>query len=132
MPQRQVLLIEDEPHIAEAIRFILSRAGWGVSVLADGAQAMARIVAQAPDAVILDLMLPGRSGLEILAAMRTDPALVALPVLMLSARGQGRDRDAAERAGATAFLAKPFANSDVLAHLEAITGGGAGAHRGPA
>ncbi|WP_295536795.1 response regulator [uncultured Thioclava sp.] len=132
MPQRQVLLIEDEPHIAEAIRFILSRAGWGVSVLADGAQAMAQIVAQAPDAVILDLMLPGRSGLEILAAMRTDPALVALPVLMLSARGQGRDRDAAERAGATAFLAKPFANSDVLAHLEAITGGGAGAHREPA
>ncbi|MEX1660437.1 response regulator transcription factor [Thioclava sp. 15-R06ZXC-3] len=132
MPQRQVLLIEDEPHIAEAIRFILSRAGWGVSVLADGAQAMAQIVAQAPDAVILDLMLPGRSGLEILAAMRTDPALVALPVLMLSARGQGRDRDAAERAGATAFLAKPFANSDVLAHLEAITGGGAGAHWEPA
>ncbi|WP_417806832.1 response regulator transcription factor [Thioclava sp.] len=126
MHQRQVLLIEDEPHIAEAIRFILSRAGWGVSVLADGAQALGQIIAQAPDAVILDLMLPGRSGLEILADMRADPTLAALPVLMLSARGQDRDREAAERAGATAFLAKPFANSDVLAGLEAITGGAQG------
>lgn len=126
MPQRQVLLIEDEPHIAEAIRFILSRAGWGVSVLDDGAQALGQIVAQTPDAVILDLMLPGRSGLEILADMRADPSLAALPVLMLSARGQDRDREAAERAGATAFLAKPFANSDVLAGLEAIMGGAQG------
>jgi DNA-binding response OmpR family regulator len=126
MHQRQVLLIEDEPHIAEAIRFILTRAGWGVSVLADGAQALGEIVAQTPDAVILDLMLPGRSGLEILADMRADPTLAALPVLMLSARGQDRDREAAERAGATSFLAKPFANSDVLAGLEAITGGAQG------
>ena len=123
MPQRQVLLIEDEPHIAEAIRFILSRAGWAVSVLGDGAQALAQISSQAPDAVILDLMLPGRSGLDILADLRADPLLAGLPVLMLSARGQGRDREAAQRAGATAFLAKPFANSEVLERLEAITSG---------
>ncbi|OOY06332.1 response regulator transcription factor [Thioclava sp. F28-4] len=131
MAQRQVLLIEDEPHIAEAIRFILTRAGWAVSVLEDGARAMARITGDPPDAIILDLMLPGRSGLEILADMRADAALRDLPVLMLSARGQGRDRDAATRAGATAFLAKPFANGDVLDQLEAITGGGA-ARREPA
>ncbi|KEO56103.1 response regulator transcription factor [Thioclava pacifica] len=131
MPNKQVLLIEDEPHIAEAIRFILSRAGWGVSVLGDGAQAMARIAEDLPDAIILDLMLPGRSGLEILVDLRADADLSRLPVLMLSARGQGRDREAAERAGATAFLAKPFANADVLARLEAITGGGE-ARREPA
>lgn len=125
MANKQVLLIEDEPHIAEAIRFILSRAGWGVSVLGDGAQALQRIAEEGPDAVILDLMLPGRSGLEILADLRADADLSELPVLMLSARGQGRDREAAARAGATDFLAKPFANADVLARLEAITGGGA-------
>ncbi|MBC7146544.1 MAG: response regulator [Thioclava marina] len=131
MPNKQVLLIEDEPHIAEAIRFILSRAGWAVSVLGDGAQAMSRIAEVLPDAIILDLMLPGRSGLEILSDLRADADLSRLPVLMLSARGQGRDREAAERAGATAFLAKPFANADVLARLEAITGGGE-ARREPA
>lgn len=125
MAQRQVLLVEDEPHIAEAIRFILTRAGWSVTVEPNGGAAMARIGALRPAAVILDLMLPGRSGIEILTDLRADPALGATPVLMLTARGQGRDREAAERAGATAFLAKPFANGDVLAALETIAGLGA-------
>lgn len=120
MSGKHVLLVEDEPHIAEAIRFILTRAGWQVSLEADGAQAYARIGSERPDAVILDLMLPGSSGLEILTSLRGDATLAKLPVLMLSARGQVRDRDAAARAGATAFLAKPFANGDVLAMLEEI------------
>ncbi len=120
MSGKHVLLIEDEPHIAEAIRFILTRAGWEVSLEASGAAALGRIADEGPDAVILDLMLPGRSGLEILTDLRAKPRFADLPVLMLTARGQGRDREAAERAGASAFLAKPFANSDVLACLEAI------------
>lgn len=120
MAQGQVLLVEDEPHIAEAIRFILGRAGWAVEVEPDGARALARVRALRPDVVVLDLMLPGRSGLEILTDMRADPALAQLPVLMLTARGQGRDREAAQNAGATAFLAKPFANADVLAAVEAV------------
>ncbi|MBZ4023471.1 two-component system response regulator [Rhodobacter sp. TJ_12] len=120
MNERRVLVVEDEPNIAEAIRFILTRAGWAVTVEHSGARAMACIADMHPDAVILDLMLPGRSGLDILAELRADPALAATPVLMLSARGQGRDREAATAAGATVFLAKPFANADVLAALEAI------------
>lgn len=127
MSQKHVLLIEDEPHIAEAIRFILGRAGWLVSHEANGARALARIVEAAPDAVILDLMLPGRSGLEILTELRTDPRFADLPVLMLSARGQGRDREAAARAGATEFLSKPFANADVPAALERIIAAARGA-----
>lgn len=134
MAQGQILLVEDEPHIAEAIRFILTRAGWHVATESDGAQALARIRALRPSAVVLDLMLPGRSGLGILTDLRADPALAAMPVLMLTARGQSRDREAAEQAGATAFLAKPFANADVLAALEAIAGPppGAGTARKPA
>lgn len=122
MSQKHVLLVEDEPHIAEAIRFILTRAGWQVSLEGNGARALARIGAERPDAVILDLMLPGSSGLEILSALRAGPG-GDVPVLMLSARGQGRDRDAALAAGATAFLAKPFANAAVLEALEAICAG---------
>ncbi|PYF08611.1 response regulator receiver domain-containing protein [Rhodobacter viridis] len=120
MAEKHVLLVEDEPNIAEAIRFILTRAGWNVTVEASGIAALARIAALRPTAVILDLMLPGRSGLEILAELRADADLGATPVLMLTARGQGRDREAAAAAGASAFLAKPFANADVLAALEAI------------
>ena len=122
MAGRYVLLIEDEPHIAEAIQFILMRAGWRVSVRADGAQALQAIAQERPDVVVLDLMLPGRSGLEILSDLRADPALADLPVLMLSARSQQRDREAAGRAGATAFLAKPFANADVLAAVRRLAG----------
>jgi DNA-binding response OmpR family regulator len=122
MPGR-VLLIEDEPNIAEAIRFILSREGCEVVIEADGARALSRIADCAPDLVILDLMLPGMSGLEILSALRSNPATLGLKVLMLTAKGQGRDREAAERAGVSAFMAKPFANAEMRAKVRALLEG---------
>ena len=117
----QILLIEDEPNISEAIRFILSRDGCSVTVLPDGTGALEQIAALRPDLVILDLMLPGISGLEILSAMRAQPALADLPVLMLTAKGQGRDREAAERAGVNRFMTKPFSNDDMRAVVRALT-----------
>jgi DNA-binding response OmpR family regulator len=122
MTGRHVLLIEDEANIAEAIRFILSRDGWSVDLHGNGADALERLRTTRPDVVILDLMLPGRSGLEILADLRADPDLRDVPVLMLTARGQDRDREAASKAGATRFIAKPFANADVLACVRELGG----------
>ena len=119
---KHVLLIEDEENIAEAIRFILSRDGWRVSHVCEGAGAARRAAEMAPDLVILDHMLPGVSGLEVLAALRADPRTAALPVLMLSAKGHPRDREAAERAGANRFMAKPFANAEILAEVRALAG----------
>ncbi len=119
----RVLLIEDEPNIAEAIRFILSRDGWEVTVEENGAQALPRVAAVKPDLVILDLMLPGMSGLEILSSLRADPATEALRVLMLTAKGQGRDREAAERAGVSAFMSKPFSNAEMRAQVRALMEG---------
>ena len=110
-----VLLIEDEPNIAEALRFILTRDGWQVSTLEDGAQALQALARLRPDVVILDLMLPGASGLDILRSLRADALTASLPVLMLTAKGQGRDRAAAEQAGVTAFMTKPFANAEIVA-----------------
>lgn len=115
-----VLLIEDEPNIAEAIRFILSRDGWQVSMLGDGIGAMDRVRAERPDLVILDLMLPGCSGLEVVEAIRADPVTEATPVLMLTAKGQGRDREAAERAGVDRFMTKPFSNAEMLASVREL------------
>lgn len=117
---QHVLLIEDEPNIAEAIRFILSRDGWRVSHVADGNVALARVRSDRPDLVILDHMLPGMSGLDILAALRADPDTAALPVMMLTARG--RDRDMAEKAGASRFMSKPFSNAEILAEVRAMMG----------
>lgn len=114
---RRVLLIEDEPHIAEAIRYILARDGWAVASHGEGASAVEVIRREAPDVVVLDIMLPGRSGYDILEEMRADPALAGLPVLVLSARGAGEARPAVEAAGAARFIAKPFANADIVAAL---------------
>lgn len=118
----RVLLIEDETNIAEAIRFILSRDGCEVEVEHDGRAGFARLAGVLPDVLILDLMLPGMSGLEILTALRADPRTAALPVLMLTAKGQGRDREAAERAGVSAFMSKPFANAEMRAQVRALMG----------
>ena len=110
----RVLLIEDEPNIIEAIRFILSRDGWAVDVHSDGATAVEAVGQRNPDIVILDVMLPNRSGYDILADLRAGEGTRDLPVLMLTARGQVKDREMAERYGASRFMTKPFSNADVL------------------
>lgn len=111
---KRVLLIEDEPNIIEAISFILSRDGWDVCTHSNGHDAMEAVLRRAPDIVILDVMLPGRSGYDILTDLRANVETQALPVLMLTARGQTKDREMAERAGASRFMTKPFSNGEVL------------------
>lgn len=112
---KNVLLIEDEPHIAEAIRYVLSRDGWQVASHGDGGDAIEVIRRSRPDVLVLDVMLPGRSGHEILADLRRDPALSDLPVLVLSARGLLHMPE-----GATRVMAKPFANAEVVLAVRAI------------
>jgi DNA-binding response OmpR family regulator len=118
-----ILLIEDEPNIAEAIRFLLGRDGWQVTVLTTGQDAIAEIARLGPQLVILDLMLPVRSGLQILTDIRADAALRDLPVLMLTAKGQERDREAALAEGVSNFMTKPFDNSEMRAAVRAMMGG---------
>ena len=117
---RTVLLIEDEQNIIEAVSFILSRDGWEVKTHANGQNAMEAVRARQPDVVILDVMLPGKSGFDILKEIRADTALEGLPVLMLSARGQAKDLEQAERAGANRYMTKPFSNADVLDAVRAL------------
>ncbi|MBE0452842.1 response regulator transcription factor [Roseovarius autotrophicus] len=117
---KKVLLIEDEPNIIEAISFILSRDGWEVKTHANGHDAMEAVRRRAPDLIILDVMLPGKSGYDILGEIREDADFAETPVLMLTARGQTRDREMAERAGANRYMTKPFSNADVLAAVRAL------------
>ena len=117
---KSVLLIEDEPNIIEAIRFLLERQGFDVSEHSDGSTAHAEILRLKPDLVVLDLMLPGKSGLQILEEIRATAATVQLPVLMLTAKGQRRDREAAENAGVSKFITKPFSNDDIVASVKSL------------
>lgn len=118
---KHVVLVEDEINIAEAIRFLLSNEGWRVETLANGTSAYEVIRNASPDLVILDVMLPGKSGFEILHDLRSDADLEALPILMLTARGQARDRDMAEKAGVSRFMTKPFSNTEMLEAVRTLT-----------
>ena len=117
-----VLLIEDEPNIIEAIRFILSRDGWRVDTHSDGETAVEAVRARRPDLVVLDVMLPNRSGYDILHDLRGDAEFRELPVLMLTARGQKKDRELAEKLGASRFMTKPFSNNEVLETVRQLVG----------
>ncbi|MCY3984610.1 MAG: response regulator [Roseovarius sp.] len=111
---KTVLLIEDEQNIVEAVRFILSRDGWDVRTHANGLDAFDAVRRRNPDVVILDVMLPGRSGFDILQDIREDETVGNVPVLMLSARGRKEDIETAKRSGANLYLTKPFSNEEVL------------------
>lgn len=119
---KRIVLVEDEPNIIEAISFILAREGWEVTTCANGETAVNTVRAAMPDAVLLDVMLPGQSGYDILRALRSDPLFAELPVLMLTARGQKKDRDLAAELGVTRFMTKPFANAELIAALAEIAG----------
>lgn len=117
----RVLIIEDEPNIIEAVRFILSRDGWAVDTHSDGATALEAVARRPPDLIILDVMLPNRSGYDILADLRKASATRSIPVLMLTARGQAMDREVALKVGADRFMTKPFSNAEVLETVRELT-----------
>jgi len=112
-----VVIIEDEPYIVEALSFLLEREGLTVSSYSDGAGSVDFIANHSPDLVILDIMLPNVSGMQILEEIRRSQKLSELPVLMLTAKGQKKDQLAAEDAGVSLFMTKPFANDELVANV---------------
>ena len=122
---KRVLLAEDEPNIVESLTFLLERAGFQVEVQSDGRQVVSSAKADTPDVLILDVMLPGLDGYEILRQLRADQRSEALPVLMLTAKGQREDRETALEHGADLFMTKPFANSEIVAAVKELASRGA-------
>ncbi len=116
----RVMIVEDEPHIVESLSFLLTREGFDVRAMDDGAAALRALEAEPPDVLVLDVMLPGLDGFELLRRLRAAPALKSLPVLMLTAKGQRRDREIAEAAGADRFMTKPFSNAELVAAVKAL------------
>jgi len=111
---KRVLIVEDEPGILESLSFVLERAGIEIETVTDGIDGLDRIRRNTYSGVILDIMLPGMNGLDLLRAVRADRALTDLPVIVLTAKGQAYDRRAAETIGATAFITKPFSNDELV------------------
>ncbi len=120
MGRARILIVEDEPNIATSLNFLLQRADFDVDIVIDGAQALDRLRAESYGAVILDVMLPGMSGFEVLKTIRGDILLAALPVIVLTAKGQANDRKTAEAIGATLFITKPFSNAEIVARVREL------------
>lgn len=115
-----VLIAEDEPSILESLDFILRRAGLSIESVTDGDAALAAIRRDRPRLVVLDVMLPKRSGFEVLKQIRGDHLTHDLPVLILTAKGQAQDRQIAEDLGASGFVTKPYANADVVGAVQRL------------
>ena len=117
-----VLIAEDEPSILEALDFVLKRAGWSISAVMDGEAVMDAVRRLQPRVLVLDIMLPKRSGFEVLKQIRADRSTSALPVLVLTAKGQQQDRRIAEKLGADQFVTKPYSNADVVSAVRSLLG----------
>ena len=116
--KKSVVIIEDEPFIIEALTFLLENEGLDVRSISDGANAIDFIIKSKPNLVILDIMLPNESGMKILEDIRKMNEISHLPVLMLTAKGQKKDRRAAEEAGVSKFMTKPFDNQELIEHVK--------------
>jgi two-component system OmpR family response regulator len=112
-----ILLVEDEPGIVDFVRRGMEAEGFEVHAERDGVQGERRALGESFDAVVLDLMLPGRGGMEVLTAVHA--AKPTLPVIVLTARGEVEDRVAGLDAGAVDYLVKPFSLAELLARLRA-------------
>src|SRR5579863_1230699 len=115
-----ILIVEDEAPLVTILRYNLEREGFAVEEATDGEEALLRIAERRPDAVLLDWMLPLVSGLEVCRQLRRAPATRALPVIMLTARGEEGDRIRGLDSGADDYVVKPFSPTELVARLRAV------------
>ncbi|SMQ65218.1 Response regulator receiver domain-containing protein [Devosia lucknowensis] len=117
-----VLIAEDEPSILESLDFILRRAGWSIDSVTDGEAALESVRRNRPRVLVLDVMLPRRSGFDVLKQLRASIDTKDLPVLILTAKGQQQDRRIAEELGADGFVTKPYSNAEVVGAVRQLLG----------
>jgi DNA-binding response OmpR family regulator len=116
-----ILIAEDDADIADLIAHSLTKAGWSPHVTSAGDEALAYLRSHPVDVIVLDLMLPGLSGLDVCRAVRADRATAALPVIMLTARTDEADRIKGLDLGADDYVAKPFSPNELVARIRAVT-----------
>ncbi len=120
MPKERILVVDDEEDILELLRFNLSREGYDVTVAASGEKAIDIAGRQPPDLMILDLMLPGIDGLEATRILKRNPETRAIPIVMLTAKGEEPDVVAGLELGADDYIVKPFSPRILLARVKAV------------
>jgi two-component system, OmpR family, alkaline phosphatase synthesis response regulator PhoP len=117
---KKILIVEDELDLVKLLRYNLEKEGFKVTHTTDGSVALAEIRRDLPDLLILDLMLPGVDGLEVCRQLRRHERYVALPILMLTARGEEADRVVGLEIGADDYVTKPFSMRELIARVRAL------------
>ena len=119
---KKVLIADDEQNIVISLEFLLQREGYAVSVARDGQQALDAIAREAPDLVLLDVMMPHKTGFEVCQAVRADAALQATKILMLTAKGRETDVAKGLALGANAYMTKPFSTRELVQKVADLLG----------
>ena len=117
---KKILVVDDEKDIGELLVYSLQQEGCDVDVIQDGQQVLGRLQTKTYDLVILDLMLPGMSGIEICRQIKKDPELESLPVIMLTAKSTETDKIVGLEMGADDYITKPFSPREVVARVKAV------------
>jgi len=117
---RRILIADDEPNIVVSLEYLMKREGHAVSVARDGREALAAIRRERPDLVLLDVMMPAMSGFDVCQAVRADPALAGVRILMLTAKGRDTDLAKGTALGADAYMTKPFSTQELAARVREL------------
>ena len=123
MPRR-ILIVDDEPNIVASLEFLMRGDDYEVRVARDGEEALVLAAGFHPDLVLLDAMMPQRSGFEVCRRIREDPALRNVKIVMLTARGRDVERERGLKSGANAYVTKPFSTKELMITVRDLLPGG--------
>ena len=118
----KILIVDDEPNIVISLEFLMKREGFQVAVAVDGEEALRKIVEFEPDLVLLDVMMPIKSGFEVCQEVRTNPAWSAIRIVMLTAKGRDTEVQKGMALGADAYVTKPFSTKDLVTTVRSTLG----------
>ncbi len=118
----KILIADDEPNIVISLEYLMRREGYEVEVARDGDEALSMIQRDRPDLVLLDAMMPGKSGFEVCQAVRDDDRLAGTQILMLTAKGRETDVAKGKALGADAYIIKPFSTRELAEKVRSMLG----------
>jgi DNA-binding response OmpR family regulator len=119
---KKILIVDDEPNIVISLEFLMKKEGFEVAVAGDGDEALAKVASFSPDLVLLDVMMPKRSGFEVCESLRADPDQAALKIMMLTAKGRDTEVAKGLAIGANAYVTKPFSTKELVAQVKSMLG----------
>lgn len=119
---KKILIVDDEPNIVISLEFLMKKEGFEVAVAVDGEEALAKVASFDPDLMLLDVMMPKKSGFEVCETLRGDPSHGGLLIVMLTAKGRDTEVAKGLAIGADAYVTKPFSTKDLVLRVKAMLG----------